>query len=159
MILPEQPEDAVIPLLNRLRRKRALARVVLIFEAVWPAIWPALGAAGGFVVLALLDLPRRLPPTGHSVFLAATAIAVAALLIRGLRRLTWPDANAVDRRLERATGLSHRPLATIADRLGAEDPRHCAARRHGPRDPCRCISGDHAALTGMGIDACRVQSR
>ncbi len=116
MILPEQPEDAVIPLLNRLRRKRALARVVLIFEAVWPAIWPALGAAGGFVVLALLDLPRRLPPTGHSVFLAATAIAVAALLIRGLRRLTWPDANAVDRRLERATGLSHRPLATIADR-------------------------------------------
>ncbi len=116
MILPEQPEDATIPLLNRLRRKRVLARAVLAFEAVWPAIWPGLGVAGAFVVLALLDLPRRLPPAAHSAFLAATALTVAALLIRGLRRLTWPDSTAVDRRLERASGLAHRPLATITDR-------------------------------------------
>ncbi len=116
MILPEQPEDAVIPLLNRLRRKRLLARAVLVFEAVWPALWPALGVTGSFIVLALLDLPRRLPPSLHTALIAGTAVAIIALLVRGFWRHRWPDRNRIDRRLERASGLRHRPLATIADR-------------------------------------------
>ena len=116
MILPEQPDDAVIPLLNRLRRKRRLARAVLVFEAIWPAIWPALGVAGSFVVLALLDIPRRLPAQIHIALIAATGIGVVGLLVRGFWRYAWPDRNMIDRRLERASGLRHRPLATIADR-------------------------------------------
>ena len=116
MILPEQPEDAVIPLLNRLRRKRLLARAVLGFEAIWPAIWPALGVAGAFIVLALLDVPARLPADGHAALLAVTGLAIIVLAIRGAWRLRLPDAQAVDRRLERASGLRHRPLAAITDR-------------------------------------------
>jgi uncharacterized protein (TIGR02302 family) len=116
MILPEQPDDAVIPLLNRLRRKRLLARAVLVFEAILPAIWPALGIAGSFVVLALLDLPRRLPAVAHTGLIVAAAIAIVALLVRGFWGWRWPDHQAVDRRLERASGLRHRPLAAIADR-------------------------------------------
>lgn len=116
MILPEQPEDAVIPLLNRLRRKRLLARAILTFEAIWLGIWPALGVAGSFVVLALLDVPRRLPVAAHTALIVATGLAIAGLLVRGFWRWLWPDHNAVDRRLERASGLRHRPLAAIADR-------------------------------------------
>ena len=116
MILPEQPEDAVIPLLNRLRRKRLLAWAVLVYEGVWPAIWPALGIAGSFVVLALLDLPRRLPAAVHFGLLAGVATGIVALLARGVLRVQWPNHQAVDRRLERASGLRHRPLAAIADR-------------------------------------------
>lgn len=103
-------------LLRRLRRRRALARAVLLFERVWPAIWPALGLAGLFLCLALLDLPRWLPPWPHALLLAAFAAGFAWLLVRGLRGVRTPDAASADRRLERASSLSHRPLAALTDR-------------------------------------------
>ena len=45
-------------LLRRLAGRRALARLALLFERVWPALWPPLGVAGVFLCAALLDLPR-----------------------------------------------------------------------------------------------------
>ena len=99
-----------------LRRRRALARAVLLFEQVWPALWPALGVLGGFVCAALLDLPAALPPALHAVLLAALALGVAGLAARGLRRVVRPDDREADRRLELASGLRHRPLAVLQDR-------------------------------------------
>ena len=52
-------------LLRRLAGRRALARLAILFERIWPALWPALGVAGLFVCVALLDLPRLLPPWLH----------------------------------------------------------------------------------------------
>ena len=40
---------------------------------------------GVFVCAALLDLPALLPPLLHGLLLAATGLAVAGLLTRGLR--------------------------------------------------------------------------
>ncbi len=100
----------------RLRHRRALARLVLAFERLWPALWPALGLAGAFLCLALLDLPRLLPPILHALLLAAGALGLVALLALGLRRVRLPDDAEADRRLERASGLRHHPLATLADR-------------------------------------------
>jgi len=95
---------------------RIAARAALLFEQLWPALWPALGVAGAFVAAALLGLVAMLPPVPHMVLLVAVAVAVAALLARGLRRIAIPAAMAADRRLERASGLLHRPLAVLADR-------------------------------------------
>jgi len=95
---------------------RVAARAVLLFEQVWPAVWPALGVAGAFAAAALLGLVAMLPPVPHIVFLVAVAATVTALLVRGLRRIAIPAAAAADRRLERASGLLHRPLAALADR-------------------------------------------
>ena len=124
MILPEKPDATVVPLLNRLRRWRVLARLVLGFERIWPAIWPPLGVVGVFATFALLDVPRRLPGTLHLAILVAASVLTLGLLGRGLWRLRWPDRAAADRRLEQATGLRHRPLATIADRaaIGGANP-------------------------------------
>ena len=116
MILPEQPDDAVIPLLDQLQRWRALARLVLVFEAVWPALWPAIAVAGVFVVLALLDLPSGVPASVHLVGLLAFVAVFLAALLRAVWRFRLPSGAAADRRLEQASGLRHRPLAAIADR-------------------------------------------
>ena len=98
-----------------LRRKRQAARALLLFERAWPALWPALGVLGGFVCAALLGLPQSLPPAWHLALLAVLLAAVAGLAWRGLRRLPIPDEQAADRRLERDSGLAHRPLAALAD--------------------------------------------
>jgi uncharacterized protein (TIGR02302 family) len=104
------------PLLRRLAGRRALARFVILFEHLWPALWPPLGVLGAFVCIALLDLPRILPPPAHNLLLAATAIAIGVLVVRGLRSLRTPNDAAADRRLETASGLRHRPLSVLTDR-------------------------------------------
>ena len=111
-------------LLRRLAGRRALARSAILFERIWPALWPALGVAGLFVCVALLDLPRLLPPWWHIGLLAVTAVLIVGLLVRGLRGIAAPDDKAADRRLELASGLTHRPLAVLTDRpsRGARGP-------------------------------------
>jgi uncharacterized protein (TIGR02302 family) len=111
-------------LLRRLAGRRSLARLAILFERIWPALWPPLGVAGVFVCAALLDLPRLLPPWWHTGVLAVTALLILALLVRGLRGIAAPDDTAADRRLERASGLAHRPLSVLTDRpsRGAAGP-------------------------------------
>ncbi len=111
-----QIPDRTDPLFYRLRRRRRLARLALWFERVWVAVWPPLGVAGLFLCAALLDLPAMLPAPLHLALLVATGLAVVALLARGLLRTAAPDSLAADRRLERVTGLKHRPLAVLTDR-------------------------------------------
>lgn len=103
-------------LFQRLARLRARARAVILFERVWPAIWPSLGAAGAFVIAALLGLPRLLPPLAHLALLLLTLGGIVWLAWRSLRRVSRPDDATADRRLELDSGLRHRPLAAVADR-------------------------------------------
>ncbi len=111
---------------RRLARKRATARAVLWFEQLWPAVWPALGVLGAYACLALLDVPAMLPAWPRLLLLIAVVLAAAALLWRGLSRVVRPTDATADRRLERATGLKHRPLATLSDRLDAPTPEASA---------------------------------
>jgi uncharacterized protein (TIGR02302 family) len=115
------PPGNLNPLLRRLAGRRALARFVILFERIWPALWPPLGVLGAFLCVALLDLPRALPPVAHNLLLAATAIAFGGLLVRGLRAIRRPDDAAADRRLETASGLRHRPLSVLTDRPAQRD--------------------------------------
>jgi uncharacterized protein (TIGR02302 family) len=126
MIIPPRPQDSVEPLLRGVRRRRRLALAALLIERGWPALWPAVGVAGLFLCAALLDLPRALPPALHAALLVVVAIAVVVLAGRGLTRLRLPDAAEADRRLERASGLDHRPLAVLTDRPVSTDPMAAA---------------------------------
>ena len=94
--------------------RRRLARVVLWLERLLPALLPAARVAGVFLCAALLDLPPLLPWWGHAWVLVATGAAIVVLLWRGIARIVPPDAIAADRRLERDSGLSHRPLAALS---------------------------------------------
>jgi len=105
-----------------LARRRALARAALWWEAVWPRAWPVLGGLGCCLILALLDLPGQLPAPLHLLGLVVLALALGWLGWRGWRGFRAPDLAAAERRLERDSGLSHRPLATLGDRPASADP-------------------------------------
>jgi uncharacterized protein (TIGR02302 family) len=116
IVEPVRTEEKRALAVHRLGRQRALARAVLLFERTWPAIWPPLAVAGAFLCAALLDLPPLLPPLGHLALVVGSGLAVAALLARGLWRVARPSEREADRRLERASGLHHRPLAVLDDK-------------------------------------------
>ncbi len=110
------PPPASLPMPPGLGRRRAMTRAVLIFERLWVLLWPALGAAGLYLCLALLAVPQRLPAAWHAGLLAAFTLAVVVALARAAWRLRLPSQDEADRRLERTSGLAHRPLAALADR-------------------------------------------
>ena len=105
---------------NRLFARRLfLSRAALGWERLWPALWPMLCVAGIFLVTALFDLSSFVPSSVHLVMLAGLAIAFGGAAIYGLRSLVWPDALTARRRLEVNSGLTHRPLAALADHPSA----------------------------------------
>lgn len=112
-----------------LRRRRQLARAALAWERFWPGAWPVLAVLGIFAVVALLGLPALLPAWLHAVGLLGFAVALALLLRRARRGWRVPDAASAERRLERASGLSHRPLAAMVDRPAGDDPMALAIWR------------------------------
>lgn len=108
--------------MTRLSRHTRLARLVLWWEAAWPALWPPLGVIGAFLLVALSGLPLHLPALLHGLLLAAFAAALGWAGWRAARRLALPGIAAAERRLERDSGLAHRPIATLGDRPTGNDP-------------------------------------
>ena len=109
-----------------LANKRALAKAALWFEQLWPAVWPALGVIAAYLIAALLDLPALLPPWLRLALLLAALAGAGWLLWRGLRQVERPGEAAAERRLERESGLRHRPLSALQDRP-ATDTAEAAA--------------------------------
>jgi uncharacterized protein (TIGR02302 family) len=93
-----------------------LACCVLAWERLWPACWPAVATLGTFLVLALFDLLPNLPGPAHVTILLGLGAVFAIALAAAFRRLAVPDRYAARRRIERASGLRHRPLQALADR-------------------------------------------
>ena len=118
------PEPTTDP--YRLMRRLRLAGAALVWERLWPALWPATGILGVFLALALFDLPARLPGVAHAALLVIIVALLVAALAPGLRRFQLPDRGAERRRIERASGLSHRPLTALDDRLSGGDPATAA---------------------------------
>ena len=111
----------------RLRRRLWLARAAVAWERLWPRLWRPTAVAGVFLAVALLDLLPRLPSWLHAAVLAGFAGAFLLAAGRGPRP-RWPDAAEGRRRLERDSGLRHRPLTGLDDSLalGGDDPAAAA---------------------------------
>ena len=107
-----------------LARWVALARAVVTWERLWPALWPAAALTGAFLGVALLDVLPRLPDWAHGLFLVAMASALAWLARRAWTHAALADEPAGRARIERDSGLDHRPLTALEDRLasGGDDP-------------------------------------
>ncbi|HUN51607.1 MAG TPA: TIGR02302 family protein, partial [Candidatus Sulfotelmatobacter sp.] len=106
--------------LPRLARRLGLATGALLWERLWPALWPALAVAGLFLAVSLFDLWSLAPGPSHLAGLVLFALAFAAALAIGLRGFAWPSRGEARRRLERASGLMHRPLSQLEDRPAGE---------------------------------------
>ncbi|WP_426954860.1 DUF4175 family protein [Muricoccus radiodurans] len=141
------------PALRRLSSLRARARLALLWESLWPRAWPVLGVLGVFLVLALSGLFLRLPVAAHLALLAALLAALGWTLWRGSRGLVMPGDTAADRRLERDSGLPHRPLTTLLDHPAGDDPAAEALWRvHQQREAAR-IARLRTALPRPGLPA------
>ncbi|MEO3473576.1 TIGR02302 family protein [Roseomonas sp. CAU 1739] len=108
--------------MTQLTRRTRLARLVLWWEAAWPALWPPLGVIGVFLLVALSGLPLVLPAALHTLILLGFAAALGWAGWRAVRMLALPGTAAAQRRLERDSGLSHRPIATLGDKPTGDDP-------------------------------------
>ena len=88
-----------------------------------------LAVLGLFLILALLDLPRQLPAGLHILLLLGFAAALGLAGWRAFRGFVPPSGAAAERRLERQSGLRHRPLTALADRPAGDDPAALALWR------------------------------
>lgn len=108
--------------LGALGLKLGLSRLALWWEGAWRALWPPLGVMGAFLALAFSGLLPTLPPVLHLLILIGFTAALGYFGYRAALGLSAPAADAAARRLERDSGLAHRPLAVLADRPAGNDP-------------------------------------
>jgi hypothetical protein len=119
--------------LSRLRRRAAWGYWT---EALAHAVAPAIGIAAAYIIAALFGFGN---PWAYAGALLLTLVALGFRLSR-LRR---PDKAAIDRRIERASGLRHRPLTMLEDEPENDGPltaalwqihqRRAAASLHNAR--------------------------
>ena len=111
-----------------LGRKIGVARAALAWESLWPRLVPLLSYVALFIAAAHLDLFAGFDPWVHTGILAALAIGFAGLAWWSLRDFAWPARDAAIRRLERDSGVPHRPLVAVEDKLaaGSSDPMAAA---------------------------------
>ena len=119
--VPERPSAAAVqpPLAAPLKH----ARWVIFWERLWPALTGLAAAIGLFLTLAWLGVFLWLPPLGRAAaVIACGAVAGAAMFPFLVLRI--PGLRDGLSRLDRSSGLRHRPATAIADDLAvtSKDP-------------------------------------
>ena len=102
-----------------LRRLRARTGRIIRAEFLLRALSPAVYLILGYAVLALFDL-------GNAYLFAAVLLAAMVWVAVNLLRMPPLDPMAIDRRIETASGLTHRPFASLDDHPESDDPRTLA---------------------------------
>src|SRR5499433_74623 len=127
MDLTDRPADAAAPhqlspqeragdeLLARALRR---ARWTIFWERLWPALASLATVIGLFLALSWLGLWLWLPPAGRAIGLGIFFLLTAAAFVPVLM-LRVPSRIEGLRRLDRNSGLPHRPATAIADEIAA----------------------------------------
>ncbi|HLY57174.1 MAG TPA: DUF4175 family protein, partial [Stellaceae bacterium] len=101
--------------------RQRLAWLALLWERLWPALWPAIGILLAFAVMVAFDVLPGLAPWLHAVVLLGVATGLVVALRSAARSFRLPLPEQARRRLERDSGLKHRPLDAIRDRLAVAE--------------------------------------
>ncbi|MCP1243135.1 DUF4175 family protein [Acetobacter lambici] len=99
----------------RLAHMRRHAALVLHIERLWPALQPTLAMLGGYTLAGLLRLPQHLSDGLRLVGVAGWLSLCGWRLHTDLGRLRPNTPEEVDRRIEQASSLHNRPLASLMD--------------------------------------------
>jgi uncharacterized protein (TIGR02302 family) len=99
------------------------ARLTILWERLWPALAGLAAVLGLFLAVSWAGLWLWLPPLGRAAGLVLFALGLAVAAIP-LLRVRLPSGIEGLRRLDRGSGLPHRPATAIADDLAvtASDP-------------------------------------
>jgi uncharacterized protein (TIGR02302 family) len=109
--------------LARLKLTEALqrARLAIAWERAWPPLARLLTVVGLFLVVSWaglwLSLPLLARAIGFSVFVLLALAAASSML-----RFRWPSREQALSRLDRGSGIRHRPATSLTDTLTTQDP-------------------------------------
>jgi uncharacterized protein (TIGR02302 family) len=122
---PQPPHDpnadrqaaAQLQLAQALQR----ARLAIGWERGWPHLARLLSVVGLFLAASWAGLWLTLPFTARAIGLALFVIAALATLVP-LLKFRWPSREEGLSRLDRGTGIAHRPATALTDTLSSQDP-------------------------------------
>ena len=120
---PERPASATSDPAARLQLSKAVqrAQLALGWERLWPHLARLLTLAGFFLAVSWLGAWVTLPFAGRMIgLLIFTALLIAALV--PLVWFRWPTRSEALLRLDRGSGVKHRPATTLTDTLATQDP-------------------------------------
>jgi uncharacterized protein (TIGR02302 family) len=119
--LERLPLDEIAAL--RLGRTLEHARWIICWERLWPALASVATAVGLFVAVSWLGVWLWLPPLARAVGLVLCVLLVAASAWP-LVTVRFPTRNDALRRLDRQSGIIHRPATAMADTMATpvDDP-------------------------------------
>jgi uncharacterized protein (TIGR02302 family) len=108
---------------SRLRLAEALrrAKIALAWERSWPHLARLLTVGGLFLVASWAGLWLALPSLARAIGLSLFALLALAALFP-LFKFRWPSREAALSRLDRGTGIRHRPATALTDTLASQDP-------------------------------------
>ncbi|MBR0790522.1 TIGR02302 family protein [Bradyrhizobium manausense] len=109
--------------LSRLKLAQALERstYAIAWERAWPGLARFLTVIGLFLVVSWAGLWLALPSVGRAIGLVIFA-GLAAIALFPLVRFRWPSREEALARLDRGSGIRHRPATTLTDTLTSQDP-------------------------------------
>jgi len=107
----------------RLKLTQALkrARLAIAWERAWPPLARLLTLVGLFLVVSWAGLWLTLPFAARAAGVILFAAAAVAILVP-LARFRWPSRDEALSRLDRGSGVRHRPATTLTDTLQSQDP-------------------------------------
>jgi uncharacterized protein (TIGR02302 family) len=121
---PDKPEPARDPdAASRLQLTQALQRATyaIAWERAWPHLARLLTVVGLFLVVSWAGLWLALPFVARAVGLGVFVLLALAALFP-LFRFRWPNREEGLGRLDRGSGIRHRPATALTDTLVTQDP-------------------------------------
>jgi uncharacterized protein (TIGR02302 family) len=108
---------------SRLQLTQALRRAqyAIAWERSWPHLARLLTVAGLFLVVSWVGLWLALPFVARAIGLGVFVLLALAALFP-LARFRWPSRDEGLSRLDRGTGIRHRPATALTDTLATQDP-------------------------------------
>jgi hypothetical protein len=121
---PDLPEPARDPdAVSRLQLTQALqrAKYAIAWERGWPHLARLLTVIGLFLVVSWAGLWLVVPFIARAIGLGLFVLLALGALFP-LFRFRWPSRDEALNRLDRGTGIRHRPATTLTDTLASQDP-------------------------------------
>jgi uncharacterized protein (TIGR02302 family) len=117
----ERPRDPETVRQLQLAQALQRARLAVAWERGWPHLARLLTVIGLFLAASWAGLWVVFPFTVRVIAFAGFALLALAALVPAIR-FRWPSRGDALRRLDRGTGISHRPATALTDTLRSQDP-------------------------------------
>ncbi len=107
--------------LAKIKRARRLSFFVVLWDELTLRLWRLVGWIAAFFTLSLLDIPARLGEMTPTYIFWLFLAGLVYWIYTDAKNFRWPSRDRVDRAIEAANALPHRPLNALNDALANPD--------------------------------------